>query len=482
MPHPAPAITEPVLRGPLESSGAGIYGPAALPGSPAARELEDAGFHEEEYLLSGTGSIFTTGDDGPVVSRGGVPFTVRLQVVRPTDPADFNGVVHLSGMHPFLGAMQWERYAHAVLSTGAIFVAVGTGTDARSRAQSTPEWPIAAPWVTRWFDSDRYRDLEWPDDDGLQWAVYSQTARMIRDRSSGLLPDLDVQRLYSSGWSHLGSFQRTFVNEGFHDLARREDGAPLIDGYVIGISSAWQQPGLLPINSSAPVAPIGDARRRLRPVDVPVIELLSQHEGQANNAPRTADVDQGPGRHRLYEVAGTSHQDLGVPVERSSRVQLARRHHPAAAPEAPQDFPDTDVPMRLFFAAVLENLDAWVTEGTPPPPSACLEFDAAGRVAVDDLGNPRGGIRSVELDVPLARYGEPSKHWDSTPGNHFIPMQRIPLAPAELARLYPGGREDYLRRAEERARELVAERRLRADDLEAELAVIRNRAGDAFDA
>ncbi|HLI58799.1 MAG TPA: alpha/beta hydrolase domain-containing protein [Solirubrobacteraceae bacterium] len=439
---------------------ADIYSPCALPDTPAAAELEAAGYVQEEYFVSGAGDVYGSGEAVPKVIRGGVEFVTRLLIARPRDPAGFCGRVHLSGIHPFLDGVQWNWAAPLVLGSGSAYVAVGTGTDAHSRGLSTFEAPVAGPAVTRWFDSRRYAPLSWPEEDGIRWTVFSDVAAMLRRPDRPILGDLQVSHVYASGWSFLGSFLRTYINEGFHELLRRPDGGPLFDGYAIGISSPWQRPGYLPINSATSTRRIDDPRRRLRPIDVPVIEFLSQNEGALNGGPQAADIDEGLGRHRLYEVAGTSHEDLGVEVPRTNLLQLAERRHPLAQAEAGPAgaYAVSDVPLRLMFSATMENLHRWVTEGEPPPASRRLELDKAQEVARDELGNPLGGVRSVQLDLPLARYGRPPNRELADETEHYLPMYRIPLAPEEIARRYPAGREQYLERASAAVERMVRER------------------------
>lgn len=459
-----------------------LYCPFYLPGTPSAVEFEHAGYQQEEYFLTGVGDLYEPGEGEPRLLRRGLPFVTRALVARPRSAADFSGVVHLAGTHPFLGTVQWEWISELVLSTGDAYVAVGTGSDALSRGRSTPDHPVSSTPITRWFDSLRYGPLQWPADDGIRWGVFADVAEMLRSPERPILAGLPIERVYASGWSFLGSFMRTFINEGFHDAFRGPDGAPLIDGYLIGISSPWQGGGYLEINSEEQPAAVGHPRRRLRPIDVPVIEFLSQGEGERNIGPQAPDRDEGRGRHRLYEVAGTTHTDLGVAVQRTNLIQLAERGHPYAAPGRQARFGISDVPLRRLFSATMENLDRWVQHGEAPPRSARLEFDNAQEVARDDFGNPLGGVRSVQLDVPLARYGRaPGPHAEDN-DSHFLPMYRIPFGPEKLARLYPGGRREYLDRAAAVVERMRSQRWLREVDRAGYAAAIEQAAEQAFSA
>lgn len=469
------------IEGPVAyETTAEMYSPGGLPDTAEGREIAAAGYVEEEYFLTGTGDVYATAQGGPVAEKSGLPFVTRMLVIRPKDAKRFNGIVHLTGIHPHLGGVQWNWISRLVLTSGAAYVAVGTGTDANSRSRSTPQWPVDSPGVIRWFNPARYGRMQWPEEDGIRWTIFSDVARVLRDKNRTVLTDLAIERVYASGWSFLGSFLRTYINEGFHDLLRQVDGRPLIDGYLIGISSPWQNGGYLPINSQMPVPGIGSSRRALRPIDAPVIEFLSQNEGYQNNAKQAPDRDEGLGRHRIYEVGGTSHGDLGVEVESSNQLQLRQRKHPSARPVPDCAYAPTDVPLRLLFSATMDNLDLWVSKGVAPPTSKRLEFTRAQEVARDAFGNPLGGVRSVQLDLPLARYGLPPARLCVDAVSPYILMHRMPFDHAELALLYPGGKNAYMARVAASIQQMVADRWLRAVDVELYTEQIDKMAAKAF--
>lgn len=320
--------------------------------------------------------------------------------------------------------------------------------------------------VFGWFNPARYAPLQWPaDEDGIRWDVYADTARLIRS-PHGPLRGWKVNRLYSWGWSYTGSFQRTFINSGFHDATRLASGKPVIDGYLIGISSFSFRSGYVPINSHTPNLAEDDPRRANRPIDVPVIELQSENEAITNREPQTPDRDKAPGAHRLYEVPGLTHgseRDRSTIAARQIAARL--RHSPAEARNA-CPYPRTDIDMADYATAALENLDAWSQKGTPPPRAERLRHEQ-GRQVRDGQGNTLGGIRPAQITVPLARYGAAPQGSGCDGaraglGSPVIPMRRIPLAKEELARLYPGGRAEYLRRFDAEVDRLVAARWLRA--------------------
>ena len=113
-----------------------------------------------------------------------------------------------------------------------------------------------------------------------------------------------------TGASYTGTFQRVFIGDGFHARARRPDGGPAMEGYLIQISSgAFMLGGYTPLAEGVPVPPAGDRRRTMQPLDVPVIEILGEGEAETHEAARRPDSDAEGDRYRLYEVAGARPHD-----------------------------------------------------------------------------------------------------------------------------------------------------------------------------
>ena len=470
------------ISGPIATNATSqIYSPAVLPGTPEGDALAAAGYVQEEYFISGAANVYASGEHGPRVIRSGVRYTTRLLVLRPADPHRFSGNVQLTMYHPSFSLNMWARDNAYAVRHGDVWVAIGIGGDQRSHTGSTPDAPIPAPLVTKWFDPVRYAPLSWPDDeDGIRWDVFADTAYMLK-HAQGPVHGYAVQRVYASGWSFLGSFLRTFLNEGFDAQLERRNHGPAIDGYLIGISSSSQEPGYLPINSHTPNRAVDNPARVLRPAGVPVIELISQNEGDNNIGPQAPDSDAYVGGHRLYELGGVSHGDTGYRTPSPYNVQLLARHHPGARPPAACGFEDTDVPMRDVAQAALANLDHWARESAAPPPSARLALDPATHAQlVDANGLPRGGVRVAQLDLPLARYGAAPDGSCAPPNAPYLIMKRLPLDAATLGRLYPGRAADYLARFNARLDALVRERYLLAEDADIERQAARERAAAAF--
>jgi len=442
-----------------ETAKSHIFAPIALPGSADDEALKKADYVQEEYLLSGTGNIYAEGPQGgPIsVAKSGVPYTTRVVIVRPRDPKKFNGIVQFAFQHPSLAGTQWGRIDTLVLRTGSAYAVVINGGDAPSRKLGSPEFPVSAPYLPRWYDPVRYKAFNVPEDDGIRWDIIGQTASLLRDPgSTGPLAGLKVRRVYVSGWSFLGSTIRSWINFGFHDRYRRKDGSPVIDGYLIGISAGSVEAGHVPLNSTGPH--VDHRRDMLRQIDVPVIELTSSMEAITNVFPQAPESDGVKGGHRIYELGGVSHLDQGTHAQfKPATEQLIARHHPAAKEAPVCTVEDTDVPMRDVAQAAMANIDQWVSTGKAPPRTSRMQVQPDGKDYVRDaFGNPLGGVRVAQLDVPLVTYAEAP----ASACGGVVPirnLKRLPVDPALLAKTYPGGPAEYLAKFDARLAQLQAQ-------------------------
>lgn len=479
----APAAAQPLhWSAPVpQTASSQIFAPLVLKGTKEADALARAGYVQEEYFISGKGAIYSEKDDGSLaVRQGNVPYATRVILIRPRDPRRFNGIVHLALQHPNLAGTQWGRIDSLVLRSGAVYAMAINGSDAPSRKASTPATPIATTDLPQWFDAKRYAGFNIPKDDGIRWDIIGQVASALHDPAKGSpLAGWKVRRVYGSGWSFLGSQWRSWINFGFHDRYRRADGSPVIDGYLIGISAGAVDAGHVPLNSTDPVK--DRHQQKLKMIDAPVIELTSEMEAITNIYPLREQTDATKGGYRIYELGGVSHGDSGVSGQvRPSTWQLLARHHAGGEPVPVCSVEDTDSPMRDVAQAALVNIDRWVSTGTPAPHADRMQVAPEGKdYARDAFGNPIGGVRVAQLDVPLVHYAEPpaSMCGGKIPRRN---LKRLPVDPALIARTYPGGRADYLAKFDARVDALVAGHWLLPPDAVAEKREARRFADQAF--
>jgi hypothetical protein len=426
----------------------GIDEVTALPSKqrvPAA--VTAAGYVEDEYLVRGSADLFGHDESARTVRVAeDLPFTTRAVVRRPADPGRANGAVVLEPLHPFADmASSWPRVGHSLLRDGWTWIGVTQD--------------LAGLDFTRRSDADRYGALDLPEA-GLGFDVVALWASWLRAEG---LADVRLDHLFMTGASHTGSFQRVFLGDGFAARARRPDGGPAVEGYLIQISSGgFGLGGYHPLNNRSPRLPTGDPRRTIGPHDVPVIELLSEGEAETNRESRRPDADDPDDRYRLYEVAGACHMSAGEDGSMLAGLATA---------EEPSDFP-----MYALAAGALANLRRWVTDGVAPPRARPIELHedrhagpcggAAEALPArrDEHGNALGGVRTPNVDVPVARYYPHSTLSEPAPvgppgrpaidaGELMGAMFRFP--PDELRRLY-GTPATYRRRYAEGVAALVA--------------------------
>ena len=459
------------VKGPLPVTADSVpLGTAWLPGYGRGVDLAAHGYVEEEYLVSGQADDWTWDDSLRPVTVGPLPFTTRILVRRPADPAAFSGAVYLEPNHAdYDRSLTWSATAPWLVRSGHVHVGV---------TQELATLPDLARW-----DPGRYGALSIPRS-GQRWDIVGLTAALVKS-DAGVLAANPASRVIMSGWSQTGTFCRTFLGEGFHARSRAGAG-PAVDGYVICISSGGAgRPGYGVLRPPAEL-PLNDPRRTVGGHGVPVVELLSEGESETHRAVLRSDSDEPGDPYRLYQVAGTGHV-TGRHELATNRLQMANRGWTVNPSEVCERLSDgrMDLVARAVFAAV----DRWIAEGTVPPrmPGRFGYDDPAGPatrgimpeslpVARDTDGNVTGGIRTPWVEVPL---GGHFPHSTPVPGR-CEPAPHAPyvepamlanlwahLAPfpaEELARRY-GSRDGYLTRLEGAARAALDGGWLLAPDL-----------------
>ena len=487
-PHTPPL---PKVAGPIPvSADSPIYGAEDTPGATSSVKLKEHGYVEEEFFLSGKANTYRYDENwNRQLKQAEVGYTTRLVVRRPRDPSSFSGNVQFECAHPSLGhTSHWDAVKRYVVRHHDIYVSLLCGADALQRKTANSAAPTAAHDILKWFDPQRYAAIVWPGDDGVRWDVIAQAGALLKSKDpANPLAGYRVERTYAAGWSFTGSLWRTYVNEGFHEEYRMPEGSPIFDGYLQGISSSSVGGGYNPLSDDN-VLPLGNPRRVTRTVDVPVIELFSENEAITNLGPQAPDSDDPASRHRLYEVPARTHSAGPLPGTTGAMMQLRARGHAAAQAVAEGRCAPvgSDVPMGGIVIATMANMDAWVRQGTPPPHAARMKVDLQTKTGVKDrYGNSEGGVRSAQLDVPLAKYGDyvdpacsPAAPVAANPF-HFLRVWRVPLSRAELRALYKD-EADYLQRFKARLERMVADRWLLQPEADEQLEAAKANAKAAF--
>jgi hypothetical protein len=399
----AAAATASAAVPPLPTLSPVISGPGAMYPNPAvnvvptAAKVEDFPYVTEEFVMSGT-------------ARGG-PYTTRIIVRRPKDPAAFSGVVVAEALHAGGRSLVFEWSRVSILTRRHMFVEV-----VHSPANVA---------LLKTFNPERYGRLDIAM--GQTNEILAQ-AGMLMKSGTGPFAAYRVRHITLMGTSASSGTVRGYLGE--HGTLRREGNTPIYDGFLL-TSTNGNEP--LPI------------------VDVPMIQMPTQTEvvtwAEKGIAYRRPDSDEPGNRFRLYEVAGMPHNNS--------------RDSPAFAND-PCTLPVTDFPAGAFTALALHHLIEWITVGKVPPraPPIAVDKDSAtdgSPLALDQNGNATGGIRNVWVDVPVATYGVFGKgKTAATDRLCLLAGTEVPLPDAKLKTLYPR-KDQYVGAVNRRLQQLIAE-------------------------
>ena len=426
-------------------------GPARA-GSPAlystAFTLDTVGYTVTEHVVTGRAERYRLAcartPDGrwEVDPVDAAPFTTRLVVHRPTDPAAGNGTVVVEWLNVTGGfdvpALWMATHRHLVRS-GTTWVGVSVQeVGIRGGGGVTDGMHLQA------VDPDRYADLDHPGD-AYAFDLFTQVGRAVR----ATLPDLHgvpVESLLAAGASQSAMYLTTYVNAVDRHAA-------VFDGFLLqgrggaGVPIEGWDPASIRLRDDDDL----EVRRaRLAGRDhiradarVPVIVVQSETDVLGSLAYLPARQDDGV-RFRLWEVAGASHCDTyflhAAPHDDGRRApselaELIGRTDLGADARPINCGPQMHYVLQRAFAA----LDAWVRDGTPPAAADRLAVDSDGRLVVDAVGNARGGVRSPWVDAPVSVL--------SGLGQDGVLLELMgtsrPLDAGELARRWPGGPAEH---------------------------------------
>ncbi len=408
-------------------------------------DLSKKGYVEEEYLASGEANVYTWPAPGPAeVRTADAPYTTRVLVRKPARDQQFSGNVVVEMLNPsnlFDLNIGWAVAHEQMVENGDAWV----GITAK---------PIAVDALKN-FDAERYGSLSFanplPLDDaanctqvaadsarttenGLIWDIYSQVGAWLKsDTASNPLTygheSTLVEKAYGFGYSQTGGYLVNYIN-GVHPLVVESDGAPIYDGYLVGVAGGAFA-GAYPMNQCEAAPPADDVRRQFSDVGVPIIRMMSQSDYLRGIGSRRPDSDEPGDRYRHYEMAGAGHatpDELYFSAAPEDILAADRDVPPMSCNEGPR----SRFPSSIFFNAALKNLDLWVRDGIAPPRAAPILVEN-GAPVLDEFGNVQGGLRSPYLDVPTST-------WFGTATGAsfcFIAGYEVPLDQQTIDRLYP---------------------------------------------
>jgi len=427
-------------------------------------DLGQYGYTEQEYLVSGRANVYSWPDLKTLTVDTSGPYTTRILVRRPFDPARFSGNVRIEPFNPTAGHdldAEWEIGHDGFMRNGDAYVGITVK-------------PVTITALKK-FDPARYGQLsmanpkpfqqrctpssptsEKDGEDGLAWDIISQVGRLIKsDVPENPLRDLRIRNSDLTGWSQSGSYDVAYLN-AISRHAAMPDGRSIFDGYLPGAGSYAGTP----INQCAPTIRVGDRRARYNPPDGrPVVIVTTPTDfytaGSYNRrTDRPADSDTPSRRIRLYEIGVGCHLPMDHARNFPSTAELAQAGFP---PFTNFVYPLSSFPLHAVLDGAFVNLDDWVTKGIAPPHAGRLmAADPIAwpvRAAEDEYGNPIGGIRTPNVDVLIATYVERGPTVHNTTEGYYAGYD-IPFAPGYLKILYPTHQE-YVNKVTADVRKLV---------------------------
>jgi hypothetical protein len=372
----------------------------AIAGAPSI-DLGALGYVERELTMSGTAKVYrqsglwlSNGRWSASVAQSAVPYTTRLLVRYPTNPAKFNGTVVFEWLNDTTGGDQdpvWSELYNELLNQGYAYVGVTAQTAGMSDLKT--------------WDPQRYGSLG-DSNDGQSYDIFTQAAQVVRGDSSAVLGGLTPKKLIGAGDSQSAFRVDTYVNaveplthafDGFLAVGRGALAAPIGSGLV----ATSPFPALIRTDNTAPFIQLN--------TEGDIVELDAGAARQADNN----DL-------RTWELSGASHIDAH---EAAYEIETIAREQPSVAvPHCVDGTPiegtgtvldgvnqTNNMPLYEVEDAALVALQNWVVAGTQPTHGTQISttptlFGLYDTVNVDQYGNSLGGIRLPEIQVPAESY------------------------------------------------------------------------------
>lgn len=351
-------------------------------------------------------------------TANGQPYKTRIVVRRPSDNSRFSGFVLAESMHPSGNAWMFHFTHLYTMTSGHIGLEIVTST--------------AAPFVE--YNGERYKDMK--VEQGQASEILAQVGALVRSNQPGNpLAGLPLRKMILAGTSASAGVLVNYLPA--HMVYRLPDMKPIYDGF-------------LPTSNGA----------NIRQIDVPMIQVPTTTEAMRGNVPVRQDGDAPGDQFRVYEFPGMPHLD--------TRDVEAFRPNPCK-------FPITMYPMSTYMSVALHHLLQWIDKGTVPPRADRILLDRnttgdGSLMALDEVGNPKGGIRTPYVDVPVVKYGVPNAGavpptpntvpWVALRGEAGINQlcgltaYQIALAPEQLKKMY-GSEQNYVAKVRQRVDELT---------------------------
>jgi len=391
-------------------------------------DLSRVGYEKSQFFLSGTASSYISaaplsGDGRWTITTGvSAPYTTRIAVYRPIDPKRFNGTVIVEWLNVSGGtddAPDWTMSHDELVRDGFAWVGVSAQSAGVDAAKST--------------DPAQYGSLTHPGD-SFSYDIFSQAGQVVRHDAARVLGGLRPRSLIAVGESQSAGRLMTYIDAV-------QPRSPVYQGFLVHSQFGTGAP-LSQAPQASAAAPTPTTIRA--DIGVPVFEFETETDVANSNLTDRLHVGD-PKWFRLWEIAGSSHYDYyGLAIGPDDTANGAGAVENLAAMQHPTRTPvggfHCSVPINTggthwALDAAVSALNRWVVDGTPPPRAPFLATTHVSRVvfALDAHGNAIGGVRTPQVDAPIAALGSQG----NSGGFCFLFGSTVPYGTAELAGLYP---------------------------------------------
>lgn len=360
-------------------------------------DLEKLGYVLEEYFVSGTAQAYrmaegaSAGPDGVWQTEAADtrPFTTRVFILRPADPAKYNGVLLAHWQNVSAGYENGYPTGDEIFK-GYAWMGVSAQADGvygtpRTRAFSLKEW-----------DAARYGALDHPGD-RFSYDIFAKAVSGALARSAsgpgGPLGNLKTKAVIAIGGSQSAWRLATYIN-AVHQHEKVFDGFMLLSHF--GVAMPLDEISIPELINAAGGGRKAHSTRINDRGDVPVMVIDSQAEALTNFPARQPDTDS----FRFWEIAGAPHtppstvtmktlttERDGIPTDEQSGLNI--------------------VEWDYVKDAGIRAMTKWVLAGEAPQRFAPITITSAANgpaFELDAAGNVLGGIRTPEVAAPVGRH------------------------------------------------------------------------------
>lgn len=460
--------------------------PSAASASRAAGKKAGT-YYEKEVFMTGKANVYglhANGVNVPVIKTKGADYTTRLLIHYPTEASEFSGRVYVDILNASSGVDLedvFRRSYENMIRNGDIYIGI---TSKSSTAQALKN-----------FNPERYKDLDWCVDNaniskdwtdkenagtfenGLVWDMISQLGTVLKEQPEKLF-DADLAakiksegRSYLMGQSQSHMYLNTYLDVFYPYINKARNGEVIWDGYVglVGGKATTE------LSTGVKVTGTPDFTK----TNEPYIAMMSGFETAMRLAGPTSgwyyNVPTSP-MNRLYEVTSAPHA-IPTAAILPNNYEIA-----AAKPDGTSrdikgytgDHVEGDVHLDQFVTAALENIDLWVTEGTPAPDSVVMSGD------LDSWGNHKDGLRSPKIEAPVAKYFDAVVGEDLTKRGTEGSM--VYFTDEEIKEAYPGGYAAYAAQFKAAADKLLQGKYIIQEDYDAWMEDCRENEAKVFKA